>query len=85
VAPGADWKSAAFLPGFRKWGEVLAVAGPGSYDTEKASCNNVERVVAVIHDAATGDQEGAECGNEDDEELPYFTTGIEDVELCREV
>lgn len=83
--PGAHGVGAAFVPWLCEGGEVLAVGGPGDEDAEEATGDDVEGVMARVHDAGGGDEGGAEGGHEDDEGLPDLAAAVEDVELAGEV
>ncbi len=73
------------MPWLCEGGEVLAVGGPGDEDAEEAAGEDVEGVVARVHDAGGGDEGGAEGGDEDEEGLPDLAAAVEDVELAGEV
>lgn len=85
AAPAADREGPTFLPGIGYGREVLAVCYPGDEEAEQGAGEDIERVVAGVHDARIGDEGGAEGGNEDEKGLPYFAALVEDVQFGGEI
>ena len=63
----------------------MSVRGPGYEYAEGGAGEDIEGVVAGVHDASAGDEGGAERGNHDDKGPPHFALGVQNMQLCGEV
>lgn len=55
---------------------------PGADNTQKPAGDDIERMVACVHDTRDGDESRGKDGNHDDESLPSLAAVIHDMELA---
>lgn len=84
-SPGPDGIGATLTPGFSDWREVLAISSPSDDNTQQASGDDVERMMACVHDAGYCDESSAKRWDKDDEGLPNFAFVVEDVQFCGKI
>jgi hypothetical protein len=60
-------------------GKVLSVCAPRYKDAHEAAGEYVKRMVARVHDAASGHEGGGDAWHKHDEGLPDLALGVEHV------
>lgn len=63
----------------------MAVRGPGDKESQQAPGDDIERVMASIHDSGNGNEASGEARDEHNNRFPSFSTSIQDVELTSQV
>lgn len=84
-APGSHWIGTSFVPDVADGWEVLAIGAPGAENTQYGAEEDVESVMAGVHDARHGDARGSQRRDQDDHGAPDFTFLVQDMELAGKI
>jgi hypothetical protein len=80
-APSTDWIGATLAPGLGERREVLAVRDNGADNSQERSGDDVERVMAGIHNPRHCNKGCRKDGHHDQKALPGLAAVVHDMEL----